>query len=75
MKITFGNVLYFLDIATVVGFYAVSIPFMNRNSSLSGLSQNERFRVSIVLTFSNKTLMGNNKRSTVEPRLSKHHAI
>ncbi|XP_025199621.1 ATP-binding cassette sub-family D member 3 [Melanaphis sacchari] len=31
-------------IATVVGFYAVSIPFMNRNSSLANLSQNERFR-------------------------------
>ncbi|KAL5233731.1 hypothetical protein ACI65C_001141 [Semiaphis heraclei] len=31
-------------IATVVGFYAVSIPFMKRKSPLSNLSQNERFR-------------------------------
>lgn len=40
---------YFLDIASVVGFYAVSIPFMNTKSPLASFSQNERFRVSIVL--------------------------
>jgi len=73
VEITFWNVLFFLDIATVVGFYAVSIPFMNRNSSLSNLSQNERFRVSTVLTFSNKTHMYKNKISTVEPRLLLHY--
>lgn len=68
--------LYFLDIATVVGFYAVSIPFMDRNSSLSGISQNERFRVSTVLIFLNITLirhitgLGNSK--LLEGQLIEH---
>lgn len=35
------------DIATVVGFFAVSIPFMNSKSFLANSTQKERFRVSM----------------------------
>lgn len=45
----FYIIFFFLDIATVVGFYAVSIPFMNSKSYLSNLPQNERFRVSKIM--------------------------
>lgn len=38
-------VIFILDIATVVGFYAVSLPFMGSHVSLSNLPQNERYRV------------------------------
>lgn len=41
--------IFFLDIATVVGFFAVSLPFMSTTSSLAHISQNERFRVSTIL--------------------------
>lgn len=36
----------FADIATVVGFFAVSLPFLDSSHEFTGLSKDERFRVS-----------------------------
>lgn len=35
----------FSDIATVVGFYAVSIPFLTKGHPITGMDNNERFRL------------------------------
>lgn len=35
----------FTDISTIVGFISVSIPFMTASGSVTGLAQEERYRV------------------------------
>nr|CAD7412106.1 unnamed protein product [Timema cristinae] len=43
------------DLATVVGYYAVSVPFFNQNHSLlSGLAQEERFRMTRLAGFTTR---------------------